>query len=372
MSRSYLDALSGQPLHKQAQAAFEAFSARAWADPSQTHHEGRLAAQILQAARETVASALKIDAAGVSFQNSQALPHLAVTGIATAARSERRELVAIRSAVERDALLRAIDAQVAPDSIVSLPVSATGRVAPPAVAQALAAAAGQPAFVVLQVGNTEVGTLQPLAETIEAAAGHQVPVLTDATGALGLVQIPAGWSTLIADASTWAGPAGVGVLAIADPQTWHGPLPRDGVGVLDAATTAAALDATIRSQPRQSENLQALTERIRGWIGEAIADVDLLGEPTARLPHVVTFSVLYADGERLASELDRAGVAIGSGSACASRAGLPSHVLEAIGALTHGNVRISLPIDATSTAIDQLFSTLPAAVHTVRAEAGAL
>jgi len=80
---------------------------------------------------------------------------------------------------------------------------------------------------------------------------------------------------------------------------------------------------------------------------------------------------LYADGERLASELDRLGVAVGSGSACASRAGLPSHVLTAIGALTHGNVRVSLPLGVTTDSVEHFLRVLPAAVKTVRAEAGA-
>ena len=84
----------------------------------------------------------------------------------------------------------------------------------------------------------------------------------------------------------------------------------------------------------------------------------------------MTFSCLYADGERLASELDRRGVAIGSGSACASNVGLPSHVLAAVGALTHGNVRISLPIAATDAHVEHLLTELPAAVAAVRSDAG--
>lgn len=371
MSRSYLDALSGQPLHEQAQAAFAAFSARAWADPSQSHHEGRLSAQILQAARETVAAALEIRPAGVSFHAIDDLPGLAVGGIAAASKSNANTSVAITSVVERDLVLRALDVNFPPESIIALPVSSTGRVEASGVAAAISNLSGTSAAVVLQVGNTEVGTLQPLAEVIAVAADHDVPVVTDATGAVGLVKIPPGWSALFANAATWAGPAGVGVLAIAQERHWQGPLPTDSVDVPSAASAAAALDAVIRTQPQLSQALFTLTERVRDEVCELLDDVDLLGDAVQRLPQVVTFSVLYADGERLASELDRCGVAVGSGSACASRAGLPSHVLSAIGALTHGNVRISVPIDARSESIDRLLAVLPTAVSLVRAEAGA-
>ena len=64
---------------------------------------------------------------------------------------------------------------------------------------------------------------------------------------------------------------------------------------------------------------------------------------SARLPHIVTFSCLYVDGEALVTELDRAGFSVSSGSACVADTRQPSHVLAAMGALTHGNVRVSLP-----------------------------
>ena len=65
-----------------------------------------------------------------------------------------------------------------------------------------------------------------------------------------------------------------------------------------------------------------------------------------------------------------AGIAVGSGSACASSVGLPSHVLAAVGALTHGNVRVSLPLTATDADVDHLLAELPAAVAAVRSDAG--
>ena len=69
-----------------------------------------------------------------------------------------------------------------------------------------------------------------------------------------------------------------------------------------------------------------------------------MGDPVERLPHVVTFSALYVDGESLVDALDRRGMVVASGSACTSSGLEPSHVLAAMGALTHGNVRVTLPL----------------------------
>ena len=62
----------------------------------------------------------------------------------------------------------------------------------------------------------------------------------------------------------------------------------------------------------------------------------------------MTFSCLYVDGEALVRELDRRGFAVASGSACTSSTLEPSHVLAAMGALTHGNVRVTLPLEAVA------------------------
>ncbi|MGB3674019.1 MAG: aminotransferase class V-fold PLP-dependent enzyme [Candidatus Nanopelagicales bacterium] len=371
MSRSYLDALSGQPLHQQAQAAFEAFSGRGWADPTQPHHEGKMAAQILQASRESVANVLEIAPAGVSFQPSSCVARLAIEGVLGPSRSQSDRKV-VTTAVERADVLEVLRTTVGIDSVSQLPVDQSGAILPLSLVEELQRLTqrGRTA-VVMQAGNGEIGTLQPLGKTAATARGFDIPLVTDATGALGLVPIEPGWSVLFAEASTWAGPAGVAVLAVADPGAWSGPLPTDGADVLNSAAAAAALDAVVRAQPTLSAQLEGLTAKIRDRVPRLVDDVDLVGSATSRLPHVVTFSLLYADGEQLASELDRLGVAIGSGSACASRAGLPSHVLEAIGALTHGNVRVSLPLDATAESVDHFLDVLPEAARIVRAEAGA-
>mgnify|MGYP005753028009 CR=1 FL=1 len=103
----------------------------------------------------------------------------------------------------------------------------------------------------------------------------------------------------------------------------------------------------------------------------AIPDVEVVGHPDVRLPHLVTFSCLYVDGEALLTRLDRAGIAVGSGSACTTSTLEPSRVLASLGALSHGNVRLGLHPGVTDADIDRLLDVLPRVVADLRAEAGA-
>ncbi len=116
--------------------------------------------------------------------------------------------------------------------------------------------------------------------------------------------------------------------------------------------------------------MRALTARIRAQVTATVPDVDLVGDPDARVPHIVTFSCLYVDGEALLYALDRHGFAVSSGSSCTASTLKPSHVLEAMGALSHGNVRVSLHPGVMSSDVDRFLAVLPQVVADLRAEAG--
>jgi cysteine desulfurase len=89
-----------------------------------------------------------------------------------------------------------------------------------------------------------------------------------------------------------------------------------------------------------------------------------------RLPNLVTFSCLYVDGEALLHALDRRGFAVSSGSSCTSSTLDPSHVLVAMGVLSHGNVRVSLHRETTESDVDRFLAELPGIVAELRAQAG--
>jgi cysteine desulfurase len=96
----------------------------------------------------------------------------------------------------------------------------------------------------------------------------------------------------------------------------------------------------------------------------------VLGNIHDRLGYITMFSFLYVAADELVDELGRRGWSVASGSACTSETERPLHVLQAIGALTHGNLRISLPPEATAEQIEDFADDLVETVARIRQAAG--
>ncbi|HZD38538.1 MAG TPA: aminotransferase class V-fold PLP-dependent enzyme, partial [Actinomycetes bacterium] len=131
------------------------------------------------------------------------------------------------------------------------------------------------------------------------------------------------------------------------------------------AAMAAALEARAAEGLAEAPRLERLAERLRAGL-RAIPDLVVHGHPSRRLPHLVAFSVLYVEGEALLLLLDAEGIAVHSGSSCTADTQEPSHVLAAMGAITHGSVRASFLGDATEADVDRLLAVLPAAIDELR------
>ena len=377
----YFDAASTAPLHPVARQALTAALDEGWADPARLYRDGRRAGMLLDAAREAVAEALGARADEISFTTSgtQAV-QLGVLGALTGNRRTGRHLV--HSAVEHSSLLHAAEVfTTAGGEVTQVPVDRLGRVDPAEFAAALrpAGAGAGTALACLQSANHEVGTVQPVTEVAELCAAARVPLLVDAAQSAGRVAIPAGWSVLAASAHKWGGPAGVGVLAVRKGTRYASPLPADerergrvpGFVNVPAIVAAAASLRAVRQEARAAnDRLHALVERIRSQVPQLLPDVEVVGDPVHRLPHIVTFSCLYVDGEQLLTELDRAGFAVSSGSSCTSSTLTPSHVLAAMGVLTEGNVRVSLPYGTEEAEVERFLTVLPEVVGSVRAKLG--
>ena len=132
-----------------------------------------------------------------------------------------------------------------------------------------------------------------------------------------------------------------------------------------ALAAAAALQAVVAEQTEVGARQRALVDTIR-TAAARIADVDVVGDPVRRLPHLVTFSCLYVGGEALVDALARRGFDVASGSACTASTLEPSRVLAAMGALTHGNVRVSLGRDTTEADVAAFCTALPEVVAGLR------
>lgn len=385
LMRVNLDAMSGSASPPRAMAVWADAVARGWSDPQRAHAEGRAARALLDDSREQVATALGARADEIAFTSSLSQAHRrAVVGFAIGRMRSSTRVVS--SAVEHSALLHACAALadgwrtpttsawdhtivgVQPDGAVN-------------AAEFVTAVNGAPtAFAVLQAANSEVGTLQPLADVAQQLASG-TPLLVDGTallGETGFGETP--WDVLTASAAHLGAPAACAVLAVRAGTRWRSPdRPTDGYehgwvpGQPDIATIAAYAAALTESvaDVERSRRLSALTTQIRDAVPNLISDCVVVGAPHHRTSHIVTMSFLYVSGAALAAELDDAGFAVASGSACASDVLAPSHVLAAMGALTEGNIRVSLPWHITQADVDSFLNALPGCVARVRAKFGA-
>ncbi|MDN5895465.1 MAG: aminotransferase class V-fold PLP-dependent enzyme [Nocardioides sp.] len=365
---AYFDAASSLPLHPAARDALTAALDKGYADPRRLHSSGRSARLILDNARAVVASCLDVRPDEVTFTPSGThAVHLGVLGLL--AGRARVSATLARSTVEHSSVVHAGDWHASRGGeVVEVPVDRAGR--------CMSAPDAGAAVFALQAANHEVGTLQPVADL---ASGSDVPVFMDACAATGHVALPGGWAAAAVSAHKWGGPAGVGALILRKGARWRNPFPGDdriderSIGfenVPGALAAAAALQAVTAGREEVAQRQRVLIDHIRNTIPAMVPDVEVVGDPDARLPHIVTFSCLYVDGEALVTELDRRGFSVASGSACTASTLAPSHVLEAMGVLTHGNVRLSLGRDATREQVDAFLAVLPEAVGRIRSDAG--
>lgn len=371
---TYLDSASSEPLHPAAREVLLAALDQGYADPRRLHGAARSARLLLDNAREVTASCLGVRADEVSFTSSGTdAVHRGLLGLAAGRRREGK--VVVHSAVEHSSVLHAIGWAEAP--ALAVKVDHTGRVDPKAILGATERGAQPVGVLAVQSANHEVGTVQPVSAIADAVG--DVPLFMDACASMGRLPLPHGWAVAAGSAHKWGGPAGVGVLLVRKGARWRNPFPGDdrvdertiGFENIPAAlAAAAALQAVVAEREELNARHFALVDRIRAKVVANVPDVEVVGAPDERLPHLVTFSCLYVDGEALVHELDRRGFGVASGSACTASTLAPSHVLEAMGVLTHGNVRVSLTRDTTEAQVDAFLAALPDVVRTIRAEAG--
>lgn len=374
----YFDTASAAPLHPVARQALQASLDEGWADPARLYREGRRARLLLDAAREAAAEAVGCRPDELSFTPSGThAVHSGVAGVLAGRRRVGGHLVV--SAVEHSSVLHAAEVHAAGGGTVDeVPVDRLGRVAAAGYGQLLDPST---ALACLQSANHEVGTVQPVAEVAEVCAAAGVPLLVDAAQSLGWGPVPAGWSVLCASAHKWGGPPGVGLLAVRKGVRFspQGPLDEresgrsPGFVNLPAVVAAAASLRAVRAEAdAEAARLRVLVDRLRRRVARLVPDVEVAGHPDLRLPHLVTFSCLYVDGETLLHELDRAGYSVSSGSSCTSSTLTPSHVLRAMGVLSEGNVRVSLPPGTTAAEVNGFLEVLPGLVAGVRSRLGAV
>lgn len=329
-SRWILDSRVGAAWPAAALETLRTVAAAAWADPAHPSSEGRRSAVWIEAARATV-------------RDLTGFPHVAFM----ARRDEA--MVALIAAMPGSWQTSATNRQFVLRQVTGIaPVDEDGR------AQFSATASGaEPGIRILQAANEETGVIDA---PVDGA------MVLDATATFGRAPLPYEAGIVIADARAWGSPADVAVVLGRRPLSL-----RDSAQVPDVVVAVEQLSHVLPGMEARSraeaEAIDAFTARLTS----ALPDVQFHGRE--RVPHIRSFSILHLDAETLMRALDAQGYVVGSGSACVLD-GRPSHVLAAMGRVTHGNLRLSLPWDLDLAVLERFADVVAQTARRLREEAG--
>ena len=346
-------------------------------DPGRVHTEGRVTRATVEAARDQVAAMFGTRPRQVIFTSGGTEAVNAATWGATRARPGRSIVLAdVEHSSVRDASARA-------GTVVRLEVDGLGRVNAAAVEDALERAArdGAPAALVhCQAANHEVGTVQPVRDVIEVCRAHDTFVHVDACTAAGHVELDLddlGADLVSVSAHKLGGPPGVGALVVRrglrlEPLLVGGEQERarrggmeNVLGIIGFGAAAEVLTEPGRLAIESAEARRRTDAILAAATG--VEDVETLGDPVHRAPHLVCIAVGGVEAEPVLLGLDQSGIAAHSGSSCSSESLAPSPVLEAMGVDAERSLRLSVGWSTTDDDVEAFAVAFPRVVAQLRA-----
>jgi len=375
VARTYLDHASTTPPRPEALAALGHWATLPPGDPGRIHEEGRTVRDALETARTQVADLLGVVARQVVFTSgaTEAI-NAAVWGATRAAPGAPVLCAAVEHSAVRDASARAAPTE-------KIGVDGEGRLDVEALRERLQdPALPRPALVHCQWGNHEVGTLQPVHEVVGLCRDAGVVVHVDAAAACG--HVPTDLGALEADlvsvsAHKLGGVPGAGALVVRrgsrfEPLLVGGEQERGrraGLEPIPALLAFGGAAAVLAAEGHQAMGTEAATARrqIAAVLDAAlrVEGVEVVGPSRAehRLPYLACLGVHGMEAESVLIGLDRAGVAVHSGSACSSESIEPSPVLEAMGADPSHSLRVSVGWTTTDEDCAAFADTFTRVVH---------
>ena len=376
--RAYLDHNATSPLRPEGSAALRAAVEQRLGNPSSIHEEGRAARRAVEEARARVAALVGVPAAEVVFTGggTEAVAS-AILGVCARLPADKRRIVV--SAVEHSSVLSAVHQAAAVGiEVEEVAPGPDGRIVADAMARRIGLDTG---LVALQWANNETGVLQPVREVGQAAAASGAAYFVDAVQAAGKLALDAraaGAHLVALSAHKLGGPQGVGALCVREGLALQALVPGGGQegkrrggteAVAAIAAFGAAAEAALSRVGPESMRLMRLRGRIEARLRGLFPDLRIHGEGAPRLANTVNCGIPGISGESLVIALDLAGFAVSTGSACASGAVLPSHVLLAMGAgeeEARSAVRISMGWSTTEEEVERFLDAVPSIVARVR------
>ena len=361
----YFDHNASTPLHPEVLPEMMPFLQECYANPSSVHSQGRLAREAINKAREQVAELVNAHPSQVIF---------------TSGGSEANNL-ALKGCIRGMGLSRLITGSTEHPSVRDvaayfessmqldeLTVDAHGIIND--LNQVVASKS--PGLVSVMMANNETGVVQ----NIETIATHFQNlgyfVHTDAVQAAGKLKIDFSQlnvNLLTLSAHKIYGPKGVGALVFDKKIDLEAMIHGGGQerklrsGTENVAGIVGFGKASELARQNLSRNvikLQSLQEYFEQQL-KKLPGVVVFSEQVERLPNTTFFGMQGIDGETLLMQLDTQGIAVTSGSACASTSLKPSHVLMAMGIdeqTARSAIRVSFGLKNTKAEIDQLIYTL--------------
>ena len=373
----YFDHNATTPLEPAVLEAMMPWLSLQFGNASSRHEYGRAARRAIDEARASVAAAVGAHATEVVFTSGGSeANNLFIKGAAACLKTG---LVAV-SAIEHPCVIKPVEQLRRQGwNALSLAVDGDGRIDPTVYRDAMAK---RPKLVSVMLANNETGVIQDVFSLAEQARAAGAVFHTDAVQAVGKLPVDfralnaAGVLGMTVSAHKIGGPKGAGALVI-DKRVELEPLIAGGGherGIRSGTENVAAIvgfgvacELMGRRSGQVAAKLELLRERLEQGIGQLGATV--FGASARRLSNTLYFAFPGIEGETLVGQLDRAGFAVASGSACSSANPEPSPVLQAMGVepgLARGAVRVSLGAANTAQQIEDFLLTLQHTVSKLR------
>ena len=374
----YADNAATTKISDEALKTFVEVSTKEFGNPSSLYTTGQTAKEVLEQAREDIASVINAEPREILFTSggSEADNQAIISAAKFGAIKGRKHIIS--TAFEHHAVLHTLrKLEKEGYEVTLLDVHENGIVTAEEVENAIRE---DTALVTIMFANNEIGTIQPIKDIGAVCKKHGVLFHTDAVQAIGHIEIDVkdlNVDMLSASAHKFHGPKGVGFLyfrkGILLQNLIEGGAQERGKragteNVPGIAAMATALKAANAAIPVHYDSLKAKRDKLIKGLSE-IPHSALNGDASKRLPGNVNFCFEGIEGESLLLLLDDKGVAASSGSACTSGSLDPSHVLLAIGRVhdvAHGSLRLSIEDDITDAEIDEIIKAVKEVVEYLR------
>lgn len=378
MPRIYADNAATTKISQTAMKAMISAMENSYGNPSSIHQIGMAANDALQTAREQIARCLGCMPKEIFFtsggteSDNQAIMSAAMLG----AKQNKRHIIS--TAFEHHAVLHTLRRLKEQGfEIQLLDVGAEGNIT---AAQVEDAIRPDTCLVTVMFANNEIGSVLPIAEIGEVCRAHGVLFHTDTVQAAGHIPVNVkkqNIDMLSLSAHKFHGPRGIGALYVKRGIELTSLMEgggqergkRPGTENLPAIMgMAAALKEECTLMEQNEAKVIAMRDRLIQGLSQIPYSI-LNGSREKRLPGNVNFCFEGVSGESLLLLLDSRGICASSGSACASGALDPSHVLLSLGLapeIAQGSLRISLDISNTEEEIDYMLEVIPQVVEQLR------